>query len=70
MKLSEARRLVREVLKEANATSGGATFTAGEGENYSTPKAFRKRKKFKTGGLVPVSRPKRPSHTKLIDYLQ
>lgn len=73
MKVSELKQAFRQALLEANVTSGGASFTAGEGENYATPKAFgkKKRKKRKKDGtgFTRVERPVRPSSTKLIDYL-
>ena len=66
-------KLVREVLSEANTTSGGASFAAGAGENYKTKYAFgnanRASKISKKHGYKKASRPKRPSHTKAFDYL-
>lgn len=74
MKRSELKKLVKELLDEANVTSsGGASFSPGEGMNYATPKAFGKGnravKTLKKLGYKKVSRPKRPSHTKGFDYL-
>lgn len=74
MKLKELKALVREELREANVTgAGGSSFSAGEGPQYATPKAFGKATKAKqtlTGlGYKQVERPKRPSHTKMFDYL-
>ena len=71
------KELVREVmqeLEEANATnSGGATFTAGDGAQFASPKAFgkatRAKKTLTKLGFKQVSRPKRPSHTKGFDSL-
>jgi len=73
MTRSQLIKLVREVLSEANTTSGGASFTAGAGENYKTKYAFgnanRAGKISRRHGYKKVSRPKRPSHTKGFDYL-
>jgi len=77
MKKSELVQLVREVmqeLEEANTTNvGGASFTPGQGAQYATPnflgKATRAKKTLKKIGFNQVSRPKRPSNTKLVDYL-
>ena len=77
MKKSELVSLVREVmleLDEANTTQvGGSGFTAGEGETYATPRAFGKGKKAKKTltklGWKKQERPKRPSNTKMFDYL-
>lgn len=76
MKKSEISELVKEVLKELSATGTGATFTPGTGAQYATPYAFSKNKKdnratkyIKKLGYTKVERPKRPSSTKLIDYL-
>lgn len=76
MKKSEISELVKEVLKELSATGTGATFTPGTGAQYATPYAFSKSKKdnkatkyIKKLGYTKVERPKRPSSTKLIDYL-
>lgn len=76
MKRSQLMELVREVLNELSSTGTGATFTPGIGAQYATPKAFggrgdnRGTKFLKKLGYTKVQRPKRPSHTKLIDYLQ
>ena len=76
MKKSEISELVKEVLKELSATGTGASFTPGIGAQYATPYAFSKNKKdnratkyIKKLGYTKVERPKRPSSTKLIDYL-
>ena len=74
---SELIQLVREVMQEideANTTnSGGASFTPGQGGQYATPnflgKATRAKKTLKKIGYKQVSRPKRPTNTKLVDYL-
>jgi len=83
MKISELRKLVREVLDEVNeanvvgSAGTGASFTPGFGAQYATPKAFSKGKgknvATKTAekfGMKVISRPKHPSHTKMFDYLQ
>lgn len=74
------RELVKEVaqeLLEASTTGGSATFTPGDGMNYATPHAFSKSTKdnravklLKKLGYTKVERPKRPSHTKMFDYLE
>lgn len=65
MKLKEIKKIVRDVLKEVNTVgAGGSSFTAGEGMQYSTPKAFKGAPFVKK-----TKRPKRPSHTKMFDYL-
>jgi hypothetical protein len=72
------RALIRElVLQEMNTTSsGGASMSAGTGEQYATPKAFKKTESNKALtvskklGFAKTSRPKRPSNTKLFDFLQ
>ncbi len=77
MTRSSLRELVREVMQEldeANVTSsGGASFTPGDGATYATPAAFgkahRAKKTLTKLGFKQVSRPKRPSHTKGFDYL-
>jgi hypothetical protein len=79
MKKSELISLVREVMQEldeANVTGGTATFTPGIGAQYATPNAFSKGKKtnratklLKKLGYKKVERPKRPSNTKMFDYL-
>jgi hypothetical protein len=77
MTRSSLRELVREVMQEldeANVTSsGGASFTPGDGAQYATPAAFgkatRAKKTLTKLGFKQVSRPKRPSHTKGFDYL-
>ena len=80
MKRSELVNLVKEVMQEldeANVTNvGGASFTPGTGAQYATPFAFSKSKKtnkatqlLKKQGYKKVERPKRPSNTKMFDYL-
>ena len=56
MKISQLRKLIRELIKteiaEANITGGGSSFSAGDSEAYATPFAFRgKGKKSKNRGL-------------------
>lgn len=77
MKRSQLRSLVKEVLDEISTTGTGATFTPGTGAQYATPHAFSKNnrdnqatKYAKKLGYKKADRPKRPSHTKLFDYLQ
>lgn len=79
MKKSELRKIVEEILKEQSATGGGvagASFTPGFGPNYATRFAFGKKgqknratKFLEKLGYKTVKLPKRPYHTKLIDYL-
>ena len=77
MTRSKLVELVREVLQEldeANTTNvGGASFTPGDGAQYATPRAFGKGKRAKKTltklGWKQQQRPKRPSHTKMFDYL-
>ena len=76
MRKKDLTELVKEVIKELSATGTGANFTPGTGAQYATPYAFSKNKKdnratkyIKKLGYKQVSRPKRPSSTKLIDYL-
>jgi hypothetical protein len=41
--MDKIKEIIRKKLKEISATGqGGATFNAGQGENYATPKAFNK----------------------------
>ena len=77
MRKSEWRTLVQEVLDEISTTGTGATFTPGTGAQYATPYAFSKNKRdnratkfLKKIGYKKAERPKRPSYTKLVDYLQ
>jgi len=48
MKIGELKSIIKEVLQELNEMSatnvGGASFTAGQGAQYATPKAFSKKK--------------------------
>lgn len=70
MKHSQLRTIIREVLDEMSVSGmvGG----------YSTPFAFSKKgqgkniatKAAEKLGMKTVGRPKRPSHTKLFDYLE
>lgn len=76
MKRTDLVKLVKEVLDEISVTGTGASFTPGQGEQYATPYAFKKGtgdnravKFLKKIGYTKVDRPKRPSHTKLFDYL-
>ena len=76
MTSSNLVKLVREVLQEldeANVTGGTATFTPGTGAQYATPHAFGKGKRAKKTltkiGWKQQKRPKRPSNTKMFDYL-
>lgn len=71
------KELMTDVVTELSATGGSAGFSGGTGMNYATPKAFSKRKgqnratKLLTKlGYKKVERPKRPSNTKLVDYLE
>lgn len=77
MKRSQLVSLVKEVLEEISTTGTGATFTPGTGAQYATPYAFSKDdrdnravKFLKKLGYKKVQRPRRPSHTKMFDYLQ
>lgn len=68
MKRSDIVKLVREVLKELDeANTSGAT------PGFLTPYAFGKDKRaikaLKRIGYKKVSRPKRPTKTKMFDYL-
>ena len=76
MKKSQLKELIRTTIKEISSTGTGASFTPGQGEQYATPHAFgkgkgdnRATKYLKKFGYTKTSRPKRPSHTKLVDYL-
>jgi hypothetical protein len=76
MKRADLIKLVKEVLEEVSMTGTGASFTPGQGEQYATPYAFKKGsgdnravKFLKKIGYTKINRPKRPSHTKLFDYL-
>lgn len=76
MKRTDLIQLVREILDEVSMTGTGASFTPGQGEQYATPYAFKKGsgdnravKFLKKIGYTKLDRPKRPSHTKLFDYL-
>ena len=76
MKRSVLERIIREVLSEDGSVTGtGASFAPGSGEQYATPFAFRKKRQKEGAGIMAkdgykeVKRPKRPSHTKMFDYL-
>lgn len=76
MSRNEITELVREVIAELSATGTGASFTPGVGANIATPFAFAKKGKKNRAtkfleklGYKTVKLPKRPYHTKLIDYL-
>ena len=77
MKRSQLIALVKEVIQEldeANTTQvGGSGFTAGQGATYATPNflgnAKRAKKTLTKLGWKKQERPKRPSHTKMFDYL-
>lgn len=58
MTIGDLKQLVQEALKEQNVS--------GAVGSYSTPKAFRK-----TGKPFHkvATRPKRPSHTKMFDFI-
>jgi hypothetical protein len=56
MNVNQLRKLIRELIKteleESNTTGTGTTVSAGSGEAYATPFAFRgKEKKAKNRGL-------------------
>ena len=69
MKRSQIVKAIREVLEEMSTTAGVG--------GYSTPFAFAKKGQGKNVatktaeklGYKTVERPKRPSHTKMFDYL-
>jgi hypothetical protein len=69
MKKSQIAAIIKEVLGEMNVT--------GAVGGYSTPNAFSKKGQGKNVatktaeklGYKTVERPKRPSHTKMFDYL-
>lgn len=75
--VAEVIKELQEEIDEISTTGTGATFTPGVGAQYATPYAFSKGsgsnraiKLLKKLGYKKVDRPKRPSHTKLFDYLQ
>jgi hypothetical protein len=48
--MDKLKEIIRKRLKEMSATGmGGATFSAGQGMNYATPKAFKKTKSIEEG---------------------
>jgi len=54
MEHSKLRERIKNILKEMSMSGGGtagAAFTAGDGMNYATPKAFKKG--YGTGNLGP-----------------
>jgi len=55
MSIEELRSIIRELiqneLSEASTTGTGASFTAGAGEAYATPNAFRGKRSKKNRGL-------------------
>ncbi len=69
MKRSELISLVREVMKELEEAN-----VSGNIQGFTTPYAFGKDKKatkaLKRIGYKKIKRPRRPSNTKLVDYLQ
>jgi len=77
MRKSELKKLVQEILQEISTTGTGATFTPGVGAQYATPHAFSKKGQKKNRatkfleklGYKQTKRPKRPSNTKLFDFL-
>lgn len=62
MTYGELKQIIQEALKEQNVSAAVG--------NYSTPKAFKRSSKVMRQGMKPTSRPKRPSHTKMFDYLE
>jgi hypothetical protein len=68
MKRSQVVKAIQEVLEEMNTTGavGGYltknAFSKGQGKNIATKTAEKL-------GYKTVERPKRPSHTKMFDYL-
>lgn len=60
----QLKQMVEEAIKEQNVS--------GAAGSYMTPRAFggKKPSKVMRQGMKPVSRPKRPSHTKMFDYLE
>lgn len=69
---TKLKQLIREILLELNEENTSASVGA-----YSTPHAFSKNKRksnrptnyIKDLGWTRLERPKRPSSTKLVDYL-
>ena len=48
--MDKIKEIIRKKLKEMSATGGGgASFSAGQGMNYATPKAFKKTKNLEEG---------------------
>ena len=56
MNIDELKSIIRELIKaeldEASTTGTGATFTAGAGEAYATPRAFGDNKRRKKRGYM------------------
>lgn len=50
---TEIAKAKKKRLREINATGGGASFSAGSGEQYATPKAFKKEAKSKKDSYNP-----------------
>jgi len=81
MKRSEVVELLREYIKEqlseVSTTGTGASFSPGTGAQYATPNAFSKGDRdnravqfLQKMGFKKTQRPKRPSSTKMVDYIQ
>lgn len=47
--MDKLKEIIRKRLKEMSTTGGGASFSAGQGMNYATPKAFKKTKSIEEG---------------------
>jgi hypothetical protein len=48
--MDKIKEIIRKKLREMSATNmGGASFSAGQGMNYATPKAFKKTKNLEEG---------------------
>lgn len=48
--MDKIKEIIRKKLREMSATGGGgASFSAGQGMNYATPKAFKKTKNLEEG---------------------
>ena len=69
MKRSEMIKAIQEVLEEISTTAGAGGYLTkyafakkGQGKNVATKTAEKL-------GYKTVERPKRPSHTKMFDYL-
>lgn len=72
------RELIYQELAEISTTGTGGTSLPGIGAQYMTTKAFNRNTQkdnlatnyLKKAGYIKVNRPKRPTSTKLFDYLQ